>query len=160
MTASDKSSTLTLPSDREIRMSRIFNAPRDLVFKVMTDPTTVPNWWGPRTMTTVVEQMDMRPGGQWRFVQRDANGGQYAFFGEYREIVSPERVVNTFEFDGFPGHIVVETLTLEDLGGRTRVTMTSAFTSIEDRDGMLQSGMEQGAVESWDQLEELIARQA
>ena len=160
MTASDKSSTLTLPSDREIRMSRIFNAPRDLVFKVMTDPTTVPQWWGPRATTTVVEQMDMRPGGQWRFVQRDANGGQYAFFGEYREIVAPERVVNTFEFDGFPGHIVVETLTLEDLGGRTRVTMTSAFTSTEDRDGMLQSGMEQGAVESWDRLEELIARQA
>lgn len=160
MTASDKSSTLTLPSDREIRMSRIFNAPRDLVFKVMTDPATVPQWWGPRATTMVVEQMDMRPGGRWRFVQRDANGGQYAFFGEYREIVAPERVVNTFEFDGFPGHVVVETLTLEDLGGRTRVTMTSAFTSTEDRDGMLQSGMEQGAVESWDRLEELIARQA
>ena len=160
MTAANKSTPLTLPSDREIRMSRIFDAPRDLVFKTMTDPTAVPHWWGPRSLTTVVETMDVRPGGSWRFVQNDANGGTYVFHGEYREVTPPERVVNTFEFDGFPGHVVVEMLTLEDLGARTRVTMTSFFESTEDRDGMLHSGMETGAVESWDRLEELFARQA
>jgi uncharacterized protein YndB with AHSA1/START domain len=97
--------------------------------------------------------MDFRPGGKWRFVERDKQGNEWGFRGEVREVVSPERVVQTFEWEGLPGHISVETMRLEDLGGRTRITVTSVFDSVEDRDGMLQSGMEQGAGESYDRLE-------
>ncbi len=151
-------STLTMPSDREIVMTRVFDAPRQLVFKACTDPKLIPQWWGLRSNSTTVDKMDVRPGGVWRFVQRDADGNEYAFNGEYREIVPPERLVNTFEFEGVPGHIVVDTATFEELpGGKTRLTVTSLFASVEDRDGMLASGMEGGAIETWDRLAELLA---
>jgi uncharacterized protein YndB with AHSA1/START domain len=153
-------STLTLPSDREIVMSRIFDAPRELIFKAVTDPKLIPQWWGLRSTTTVVEKMDVRPGGAWRFVQRNENGNEFGFSGEFREIVPPERVVQTFGWDGMPGHVIVESFVLEDLGGgKTRMTNTSHFTSKEDRDGMLASGMESGANESWDQLAEFLQKQ-
>ena len=102
--------------------------------------------------------MDVRPGGVWRFIQRDANGNEYAFNGEYREIVPPERLVNTFEFEGVPGHIIVDTATFEEQpDGKTKLTVTSLFDTVEDRDGMLKSGMEDGAIETWDRLAELLA---
>lgn len=148
---------VTLPSDTEIHQTRIFEAPRDLVFKYMTDPKLIPQWWGPRGYTTVVEKMEMKPGGKWRFIQRDPKGNEFAFRGEYREIVAPERTVSTFEFEPMAGHISVEHTTYEDLGGgRTRVTTLSTFDSKEDRDGMLQSGMEKGAAETFDRFEELL----
>ena len=153
-----QTTTLTTPSDREIAMSRVFDAPRELVWKAHTDPNLIPQWWGRRTDTTIVDQMDVRPGGTWRFITREAEGREDAFHGEYREIVPFERVVQTFEWEGLPGHISVETLTLEDLGGKTRVTTTSRFDTVEDRDGMLQSGMEVGARETWDRLAELLAK--
>lgn len=155
-TSSRSPTTLTTPSEREIVMTRVFDAPRDLVFQAFSDPQAIPRWWGPRRATTVVDQMDVRPGGAWRFVQRDPEGNEYAFRGEYREITPPERVVQTFEFEGFPGHVSVETLVLEDLGGKTRVTASSLFSSVEERDMMLQSGMEGGAVETWDRMAELL----
>jgi uncharacterized protein YndB with AHSA1/START domain len=158
MTNGNYASSVTLPSDREIVMSRVFNAPRELVFKALTDPHLIPQWWGQRNSTTFVDKMDVRPGGIWRFVERAADGNEYAFNGVYREIVPPERVVQTFGFEGMPGHIVVETMTLEAINGKTRVTTTSQFDSVEDRDAMLQSGMEAGANESWDRLEELLAK--
>jgi uncharacterized protein YndB with AHSA1/START domain len=126
------------------------------VFKVLTDPNAVPQWWGPRILTTTVEKMDVRPGGIWRFVQRDPDGNEYAFHGEYREIVPPERTVSTFEFEGMPGHVVIETMTLEEHDGKTTLTETSLFESMEDRDGMLNSGMEAGASEGMDRLAELL----
>jgi uncharacterized protein YndB with AHSA1/START domain len=150
---------LTLPSDREIRMSRIFDAPRDLVFKALTDPNLLAQWWGPNNTTTIIDTLEFRVGGAWRFVQRDPTGEENAFRGEFREIVPPERVVQTFEWEGLPGHILVETMTLEDLDGKTRITTTSLFDSKEDRDGMLSSGMEVGANESWDRLAKLLAEQ-
>lgn len=159
MAASSNPTTLTLPSDREIVMTRIFDAPRELVYKAHTDPALVPLWWGRRNYTTIVDRMDVRPGGAWRFVQHTPDGGEYAFNGVYREVVPPERIVQTFEFEGYPGHIQVETIVFEDLGGRTLLTSTARFDSLEDRDGMLQSGMEEGAVESWDQLEELLIKE-
>jgi uncharacterized protein YndB with AHSA1/START domain len=153
-------STLTLPSDLEIQMTRLFEAPRELIFKAHTDPKLMAKWWGQRNTTTVIDKLDLRPGGAWRFVQRDDQGNEYAFRGEYREIVAPERLVNTFEWEGMPGHIVVDTLTLEELGnGKTLMTTRSLFASKEDRDGMLASGMEGGADESWDQLAELLEKQ-
>jgi uncharacterized protein YndB with AHSA1/START domain len=148
--------TITLPSDREIVMTREFDAPRELVFRAMTDPEAIPRWWGPRYLTTTVDKLEFRPGGVWRFIQRDPQGNEHAFNGVYREIVPPERVVNTFEYEGMPGHILVESIVLEDLGGRTRVTSTSLFDSAEDRDGMMQSGMESGARESYERLTEYL----
>ena len=148
--------TFTTPSDREFRMKRVFNAPRELVFQAHTDPNHIPHWLGPRRMTTTVDTMDVRPGGAWRFVQRDPEGNEYGFRGEYREVVPPERLVYTFEFEGMPGHILVETVTFEEHDGKTTVSSTALFDSVEDRDGMLESGMESGATESWDRLAELL----
>jgi uncharacterized protein YndB with AHSA1/START domain len=150
--------TFSKPSPREIVMTRVFDAPRELVFKAYTDPEQVPHWWGQRGSTTIVDQMDVRPGGAWRYIQREANGEEYAFRGEFREIVPPERLVSTFEFEGMPGHVVVDTATFEEHDGKTTVTVTSLFDTVEDRDGMLESGMETGANESWDRLAELLER--
>lgn len=139
-------------------MSRVFSAPRERVFRVYTDPKLIPPWWGLRSQTTTVETMDVRKGGRWRYVCRDRDGTEFAFRGEYKEVVPPERLVFTFEFEGMPGHVIQETATFEDRGGKTRLTVTSLFESVEDLDGMLQSGMESGARETWDRLDELLAR--
>jgi uncharacterized protein YndB with AHSA1/START domain len=145
--------TVTTPSDLEIVLTREFDAPRALVFEALSKPEHLRHWWGQASSTLTHCEMDFRPGGTWRFVERDNDGQQWGFRGEVREIVPPERIVQTFEWEGLPGHISVETMRLEDLGGRTRITVTSVFDSVEDRDGMLQRGMEQGAGESYDRLE-------
>jgi len=145
--------TVTTPSDLEIVLTREFDASRALVFEALSKPEHVRNWWGQASSTLAHCEMDFRPGGRWRFVERDKDGQEWGFRGEVREIDPPERIVQTFEWEGLPGHISVETMQLEDLDGRTRITVTSVFDSVEDRDGMLQSGMEQGAGESYDRLE-------
>ena len=152
--------TVTLPSEREITLTREFDAPRELLFEAFSKPEHVAQWWGQKGSTLVACDMDFRPGGAWRFVERAADGNEYGFRGQIREIVPPERIVQTFEFEGMPGHISVETMVLEDLGGRTRLTVTSAFDSVQDRDGMLQSGMEKGAGESYDRLAEYVRKLA
>ena len=160
MTSSGNTTTFTQPSDREIVMTRVFDAPRELVFKAYTDPDHIPQWWGQRSSTTIVDKMDVRPGGAWRFVQRDKDGNEYAFNGEYREIVPPQRLVYTFEFEGMPGHVLIETIAFEEHDAKTTLTSTSLFTTVEDRDGMLASGMEAGAIESWDRLAEHLGSMA
>lgn len=150
--------TITTPSDREIHVERIFDAPRDRVFAVYTDPELIPEWWGPRDTTTVVDQMDVRAGGSWRFEVQDCDGNDTAFRGTYREVTPPERIVQTFEWEGMPGHVSVETAVFEDLGDRTKVTTTSIFHTPEERDGMLQSGMETGMNETYARLDELLER--
>ena len=152
--------TVTTPTDREIHIERVFDAPRDRVFAVYTDPELIPEWWGPRDTTAVVEQMDVRPGGSWRFIIHNADGSETAFRGTYREVTPPERIVQTFEWEGMPGHVSVETATFEDLGDRTRVITTSVFHTTEERDGMLGSGMEHGMNETYARLDELLARLA
>jgi uncharacterized protein YndB with AHSA1/START domain len=152
--------TVTTPADREIHIERVFDAPRDRVFAVYTDPQLIPEWWGPRDTTTVVDEMDVRPGGSWRFVMRSADGSESGFRGVYREVTPPERIVQTFEWEGMPGHICVETATFEDLGDRTKVTTVSLFHTTEERDGMLGSGMEGGLNETYARLDELLARLA
>ncbi|HEY1277025.1 MAG TPA: SRPBCC family protein [Thermoleophilaceae bacterium] len=151
--------TITTPTDREIHVERIFDAPRDRVFAAYTDPTLIPEWWGPHDTTTVVDQMDVRAGGNWRFVSQDCDGNEAAFRGTYREVSPPERIVQTFEWEGMPGHVCVETATFEDLGDRTKVTTTSLFHTTEERDGMLESGMDKGMNETFARLDELLARQ-
>ena len=153
--------TLTTPSEREIVSERVFDAPRDRVFAAYTDPELIPQWWGPRRMTTIVDQMDVRPGGAWRFISHDCDGQEQGFRGIYREVTPPERLVQTFEWEGLPGHVIVETVTFEDLGGeRTKVTTRSLFHTPQERDGMLNSGMESGLTESHERLAELLAQAA
>jgi uncharacterized protein YndB with AHSA1/START domain len=149
------------PGKQEIVITREFDAPRELVFKVFTDPKLVPQWWGPGRLSTIVDKMDVRPGGQWRFVHRDADGNEYGFHGVYHEVLAPERIIDTFEFEGLPetGHVTLETMKLEELpGGRTRLTTQSVYQSVADRDGTLQSGMEDGVNETYDRLAELLKK--
>jgi uncharacterized protein YndB with AHSA1/START domain len=150
--------TVTTPSDLEIVMTRTFDAGRELVFEAHTSCEHMKHWWGPRRYEITACDMDFRPGGAWRIVQRGPDGDEHAFRGQFREILPPERIVWTFEYEGFPGHVSVETLTLEDIGGKTRLTTRSVFDSVEDRDAMLQSGMEEGAAETWDRLEAYLSQ--
>ncbi|MEO6893021.1 MAG: SRPBCC family protein [Ktedonobacteraceae bacterium] len=146
------------PGKQEIVMTRLFDAPRELVFKAYTAPNLIPQWWGPENVTTIVHKMDVRPGGTWRYVQRDTNGNQYAFYGVYHEVIVPERLVYTFEFEGMPGRVLLETVTFEEQDGKTKLTDTSIFQTLEDRDSMLSTGMEQGAAESMNRFAELLAK--
>jgi uncharacterized protein YndB with AHSA1/START domain len=147
---------VTTPSDTEIRMTRVFDAPRDLVFEAHTSAEHMKNWWGPRKYEILSAELDFRPGGKWRIVHRGSDGEEYGFHGEYREIVRPERITWTFEFEGMPGHVSVETLTLEEHDGKTTLTARSVYDSVESRDGMLESGMEAGAAETMERLEEYL----
>lgn len=154
----NRAATVTTPTDREIHVERIFDAPRDTVFAAMTDPKLIREWWGPRGTTTVVDKMDVRSGGDWRFVIHNSDGSETGFRGTYRDISPPERIVQTFEWEGMPGHISVETATFEDLGDRTRMTSTSIFHTTEERDGMLESDMESGMNETYARFDEVLAR--
>ena len=136
----------------------MFDAPRDLVFGVYTDANLIPEWWGRRADRTTVDRMDVRPGGGFRFVITSPDGSETAFRGTYREVTPPERIVQTFEWEGMPGHVSVETATFEDLGDRTTVTTVSIFHTTEERDGWLNSGMEDGMNELFDRLDEVLAR--
>jgi uncharacterized protein YndB with AHSA1/START domain len=148
---------ITTPSDREVRIERIFNASRDRVWQAFTDPKLVAEWWG-RGNKLVIERMEVERGGHWRYVEHAPDGVQ-GFEGRYREVTPQERIVQTFEWDGMPGHVVVETATFEDLGdGRTRVINTSLFHTTAERDGMLSSGMEQGLTQSYAALDGLLAK--
>jgi uncharacterized protein YndB with AHSA1/START domain len=159
MPAIDTETTIAVQGDLEIVQERVFNAPRDLVYRALNDPDLIPRWWGPAVYTTTVETMDVRPGGKWRFVQRADDGGEHAFSGEYREVVAPEKVVLTFNYEGIPGdHEAISTLVLTEEGGRTRMTSTMTFKTKEDRDGMVQSGMESGARESDDRFAVVLAQ--
>lgn len=147
------------PGKQELFITREFDAPPELVFKAHTDPDLFARWIGPRGLTTSIEKFEPVSGGRWRFVQKDKDGNEYAFHGIFHE-VSPERLIQTFEFEGLPesGHVTLETMRLEALpNGRTRLTAQSVFQSVADRDGMIQSGMERGINEGYERLDELLA---
>ena len=153
---------VTLPTDREIIMTRDFDAPRRLVFEAFTRPEHLKRWWGLRDSTLTVCEVDLRPGGAWRFVTRKANGKEEPFRGEYREITPPERLVYTFMYDvdGFrdPGGLVTDVFHEKgEKGRKTTLVETMLFPSLQARDVTLQSGMEAGAAESLDRLAELLA---
>jgi len=152
--------SITTPSDTEICIERTFDAPRQLVWEAYTDPELFPEWLGPRELTMTVEEFDLRPGGSYRFTHRDSEGNEFVFFGELREVEEPNLIVRTFAWEGMPGKFSVERAEFEELDGdRTRIVVTSSFDSKEDRDGMLQSGMERGVVDSYSRLDELFERQ-
>ena len=148
---------LTTPGDREIHTERVINAPRARVFAAYLDPELIPHWWGPRGTTTRVDELEAVVGGRWRFVIRNSDGSETGFRGVYREIAAPERIAQTFEWEGLPGHVSVDTASFEDLGERTRIVTTTIFHTPEERDGMLESGMEGGMNDTYDRLEELLA---
>jgi len=151
--------TLTTPSDREIVMTRVFDAPRELVWRAFTDPDLVARWWG-RGNKLVIERMEVERGGYWRYVEHGPDG-VHGFEGRYREVTPPERLAQTFEWDGMPGHVVVNTTTFEDIGdGRTKVVTMSLFHTTEERDGMLSSGMEAGLSQSYAALDSLLPTMA
>ncbi len=150
--------TITLPSDKEVLTTRTLHAPRKLVFEAMTEPRHLGQWLGPRVMTMTVADADLRVGGAWRFVHRAPDGTDHAFSGVIREFRAPERVVRTNNYENIPGAESLETMTLEEHGGRTVVTIRVLFKSREQRDGYIASGAEGGMRESYDRLDELLPR--
>ncbi|OCT13681.1 ATPase [Paenibacillus pectinilyticus] len=149
------------PQGQQICVTRVFDAPRELVFKAFTVADLIVQWLGPRALTMKLETFEPRSGGNWRYIHADSQGNEYAFRGVYHEVTVPERIIQTFEFEGLPekGHVVLETASFEELtGGQTRLRMESVFQSVADRDGMLHSGMEQGIQDSYERLAELLER--
>jgi uncharacterized protein YndB with AHSA1/START domain len=158
-TTTPRKATVTTPTDREILIERIFDAPRDRVWRAFTEPALLAQWWG-RGNTLDVERFELERGGHWRFVEHGPEG-VHGFEGRFREVTPPERIVQTFEWDGMPAYVIIESLELVDLGdGRTKVVNRSFVYSTEERDGMLQSGMEQGLNQSYAALDAVLARMA
>lgn len=153
-------STTIYSEDGDLMYERIFAAPREAVWKANTDPELIPLWWGPHGTSTTVAEMDVRPGGAWRFVSSGPGREDVAFYGEYLEVVPPERIKWTFMFDveGVGPQGGPETLTLEDLGdGRTLMRAVSHMGSEEIIQQALATGMTKGAIETWDRLDALLA---
>jgi uncharacterized protein YndB with AHSA1/START domain len=152
-------STLRLtvvPGSQSITFTREIDAPRDVVFATMMDADAIPLWWGPSYLTTTVVAHEPRVGGTWQYDQTDPEGNTYSFRGVFHDVVPGERAVQTFEFAGMPGRVSLDTMTLEDVDGRTLIRGGTVFQSVEDRDGMVASGMEEGMAEGYDRLEALI----
>ena len=147
------------PGKLEILIIREFDAPRELVFKAFTDPQLYVQWIGPRGLKTDLGRFEQRDGGSWRYIQTDEQGNKSAFHGVNHEIKAPERIIGTFEYEGLPesGHVILQTARFEELSGdRTKLISQSVFQSVEDRDGMLASGMEMGVNESYERLDEVL----
>jgi len=141
-----------------IVITREFDAPRELVFRAHTDPDLVVQWLGPRDLTTAIERYEVRNGGAWRYVQTDAEGSTYGFRGVFHGDPSPDAIVQTFEFEGAPGHVCLQSAAFAERGGKTLVRTVASFQSVEDRDAMVASGMERGVHDSGERLAELLAR--
>ncbi len=147
------------PGKQELFITREFDAPRELVFRAHTDPELYVQWVGPHGMTMTIEQWDCRDGGSYRYTH-ERGGHTYAFFGVNHEVLEPERIIGTFEFDGLPerGHVIMGKTTFEDLpGGRCRVVHQSVFFSVADRDGMVQSGMKRGVSDGYEKLDAMLS---
>ena len=161
MKENNKTKISAEPGKQEIVIIREFDSPRELVFKAFTDPELYVQWLGPRGFTMQLEIFEPEDGGMWRYIHKDQDGNEYAFHGVYHEVTAPERIISTFEFEGLPekGHVVLETARFEVLpGDRTRLISQAIFQSVADRDGELQSGMEEGVNDSYNRLDELLGK--
>ena len=145
------------PGRQDITSTIILDARRELVFKAYTDPELFARWWGPRRYKNEIDKFESRPGGSWRVVQVGADGTRHGFRGVNHDVVAPERICATFEYEGFPRHVALQTATFEALGNKTRLVAHIVFESVMDRDGMVASGMQEGADESMERLAELLA---
>lgn len=141
-----------------IDITRDFAAPRDLLFRAYTDPDLVAQWLGPRDMKMVIDRYEVKDGGVWRYVHVDPEGNEYGFHGVFHGTPSPDGTVQTFEYEGAPGHVSLGSLSFEEGDGRTIVRVHSVYQSVEARDAVLESGMERGMNEGYERLEELVAR--
>ena len=156
----NKTKIIVEPGKQEIFIVRELDAPRELVFKAFIDPKLYSRRLGPRRLTTFFEKLEARNGGSYRFINEDEEGNKFAFHGVYHEVLEPERIIGTFEFEGLPekGHVSLEITKFEELpGGRTKLTSQDVFMSVADRDGMVQAGMEEGVNDSYERLEEVLA---
>jgi uncharacterized protein YndB with AHSA1/START domain len=161
MASKNQTKIIAEKGKQELFIVREFEAPRELVFKAFSVPELLMQWLGPRDMTMEIEKLDNRSGGSYRFLHCDAGGREYGFNGVIHEVTAPERMIRTFEFEGLPerGHVSLEIATFEVLaGGRTKLTIQSIFRSVDDRDGMVLSGMERGVVDSHERLDDLLAK--
>ena len=146
------------PGIPQVIIEREFDAPRELLFRAYTDPELLAQWLGPRGLTMTVDHFDCRDGGTWRYVHTDPDGNRHGFHGVFHGDPSPDGIVQTFEYEGAPGHVQLETLTFEERNGKTLARTNSVFQSVEARDGMVQAGMEYGVKEGYERLDELIAK--
>lgn len=161
MASNNKTQIIVEPGKQELFVIREFDAPRELVFKAFSTEEILVQWVGPREMTLRYEKFEPREGGSYRFINGLPNGMEFGFHGVCHEFTAPERIIQTFEFEGLPekGHVVLETTRLDELpGGRTKLTVQSVFQSVADRDGMVASGMERGVVDSYERLDEFIEK--
>ena len=144
------------PGQQNVIITRMFDEPPEVVFKTMTDPAMIPDWWGPREMMTTVDRFELKEGGVWRFLQKDNEGKPFNFHGVYHEVINPSRLVYTFEYEGMPEHPSLIVDTLENVEGMTKFTEVVTFVSVEDRDGMIAANMQMGIQESMDRVDELL----
>jgi len=157
----NKTEIIAEPGKQELFIKREFDAPRELVFKAHVDPDVYVKWVGPRDLAMTIDKWEPRDGGSYKFTH-ERNGHKYGCLGVYHEIVQPERIIGTFEFDGLPerGHVILGTTRFEELpGGRTRLVHQSVFQSVRDRDGMIASGMDRGVNDGYEKLDALLAQQ-
>ena len=156
MPSKNKTTVTAEPGKQELFITREFDAPRELVFKAHTDPNLFVQWLGPRGYEMTLETFEPVSGGGYRYIHKDTNGNEYGFHGAFHEM-SVEHMVQTFEFEGYPGHVSLDSMTLEALpGDRTRITIQSVFQSVADRDGMIQNGMEKGVREGYKRLDDIL----
>jgi uncharacterized protein YndB with AHSA1/START domain len=146
------------PGGREIIITTVYDAPKDMVWRAYTESDLIKQWWGPRELTTTIEKNELKMGGIWRFVQKDPEGKEYGFHGVYHTLSRPDLIVQTFEWEGMPGHVSMQAARFEEKDGKTTVTGVAVFETVEDRDGMIQTGMERGVNEGAEQLAELLER--
>jgi uncharacterized protein YndB with AHSA1/START domain len=145
------------PGSHELSYERVFQASPELVYRAFTEADIVRRWWG-GNYETVVDRLEARPGGVWRYLTKDEGGTESAFHGVFHDLVPGERIVQTFEFEGLPGHVLLETMVLTGQGdGTTKLAASSVFQTVEDRDGMLASGMESGMNDGLAQLDKVLA---
>jgi uncharacterized protein YndB with AHSA1/START domain len=144
------------PGVPQIVITRVFDAPRELVFRAYTEPQLLVQWLGPRDLTMTIDRYDACDGGRWRYIHTDTQGNEYGFHGVFHGSPSPDAIVQTFEFEGAAGHVKLDTTTLEQRDGGTLVRTVSAFQSVADRDAIVGSGMERGVRDSDERLAELL----
>lgn len=160
-TRKNRTTISATPGKQELFITREFDVPRELVFRAFTDAKLYVQWLGPRDVAMTLETFEPKSGGRWRYIHKTKEGNEYGFHGVFHEVTRPERMIQTFEFEGLPeaGHAALETMKLEALpNGRTRLISQSVFQSVADRDGMIQSGMEGGVNDSYDRLDELLEK--
>lgn len=160
MPSKNKTLVTAEPGVQELFITREFDAPRELVYKAHIDPKLYVQWLGPHGYEMILETFEPVSGGKYRYIHKDKDGNEYGFHGTFHEM-SEELMIQTFEFEGLPerGHVVLDTMKLEELpDNRTRITIQSVYQSVEDRDGMIQSGMEKGVREGYERLDDILAK--